>query len=135
MSEHIQTVLPEGWPRPKGYANGMVARGRTVYVAGQVAWNPQEQMVADDVPGQFDQALANVIAVVRAAGGEPRDIVRLTIYVTDLDGYRDNAAAIGAAYRERMGKHFPAMALVGVAGLVETGAKVEIEGTAVLEDK
>ena len=134
MSERIETVQPEGWAKPRGYSNGMVGRGRTLCVAGQIGWDGQGVFVGEDLVSQFGQALRNVVAVVEAAGGSAKDIVRLTIYVTDLDAYRENLKPIGAAYREALGKHFPAMALLGVAGLVEPRAKVEIEATALLED-
>jgi enamine deaminase RidA (YjgF/YER057c/UK114 family) len=135
MSKQRTTIVqPEGWAPPRGYANGMIASGRSLWVAGQIGWDAACNMVSDDFVAQFGQALANVVAVVRAAGGEPSDIVRLTIYATDLDAYRNSAREIGAAYRESMGKHFPAMALVGVAGLVHPQAKVEIEATAMLEE-
>lgn len=126
---------PAHWPPAKGYANGIITQGgRTLYLAGQVGWTPEGTFVAKDLVGQFDQALANVVAVLDAAGAKPTDIVRMTVYVTDLDAYRNNLRAIGAAWRARLGKHFPAMALVGVAGLVEREALVEIEATAHLED-
>jgi enamine deaminase RidA (YjgF/YER057c/UK114 family) len=131
----IETVQPADWPRPRGYANGVVASGRTLYVAGQIGWNEQEQLVSDELVGQFRQALRNVRTVVESAGGRVEDVVRLTIYCCHLDAYRNEVKAIGAAYREVMGKHFPAMALLGVAGLVEPGALVEIEATAVLEER
>jgi enamine deaminase RidA (YjgF/YER057c/UK114 family) len=130
----MKTIQPEGWPRPRGYANGVVATGRVIYVAGQIGWNEKEELASPDLVGQFGQALANVRAVVEAGGGKVEHIVRLTIYVTDLPAYRENAGPIGAAYRAILGKHFPAMALVGVAGLVHPGAKVEIEATAVMEE-
>jgi enamine deaminase RidA (YjgF/YER057c/UK114 family) len=124
---HVQFVEVPGWPRPKGYSNGaLVSGGRTLYVAGQVGWDEREQMQ----PGfarQFAQALDNVLAVVRAAGGAPEHVVKMTIYVTDVAQYRGAVREIGAAWRERFGKHFPAMALVGVAALVEEGALLEIE--------
>ncbi len=123
--------VPE-WPRPKGYSNGVIATGRTLYVAGQIGWAPDGTFPAKDLVGQFDLALANVLSVVAAAGGSPSHVVRLTVYVTDLPAYRSSLAEIGARYRARMGKVFPAMALVGVAGLVETEALVEIEATASL---
>lgn len=129
----IEIVQPEGWPRPRGYANGIIATGRTLHVAGQIGWDESEQMVGDDVASQWGQALDNVLAVVRAAGGTPEQVVRLTIYCTDLDAYRNGTRQLGGLYRERFGKHFPVMALVGVAGLVHPGAKIEIEATAVLE--
>ena len=133
MSDRV--IQPEGWAKPRGYANGMVARGTTVYVAGQIGWDAQQKLVGDDFVSQFRQALSNVVAVVEAAGGKAEHIVRLTIYTTELDAYRGNIKAVGAAYRETLGKHFPAMALLGVAGLVDAGALVEIEGTAVLPEQ
>lgn len=131
----IEAVQPEGWAAPKGYSNGMVASGgRTVYVAGQIAWDADQNLVgADgDFGAQFRQALANVRAVVEAAGGGPQHLVRLTIYVTDKQAYLADLRAIGGTYREVLGRHFPAMALVQVADLLEEGAMVEIEGTAVV---
>jgi enamine deaminase RidA (YjgF/YER057c/UK114 family) len=134
-SDLLQNVQPEGWPAPLGYANGMCTLGRgerVLFVAGQVGWHPDGTFTTDDLADQFAQALDNVLAVVRAAGGGPSNIARMTIYVTDLDAYRAGTRAIGHAWRARMGRHFPAMALVGVAGLVEKRAKVEIEATCVL---
>lgn len=128
----IRTVSVEGWPRPKGYANGIAATGETLWVAGQIGWTPEGVFERKDFIGQFDQALANVLAVVTAAGGSADKIVRLTVYVTDLDAYRGSLREIGEIWKARMGKVFPAMALVGVAGLVEREALVEIEATAVL---
>lgn len=130
----LEKVEVAGWPAPRGYVNGVVARGRTLFVAGQIGWLPDGSFPSDDLAVQFAQALDNVIAVVRAAGGSPESIARMTVYVTDLEAYRSSLRAVGQAWRERLGKHFPAMALVGVAGLVERAAKVEIEATAVLED-
>ncbi len=127
----MNTVQPEGWAPAKGYANGVVCEGgRTVYVAGQIGWDAHQRFTSDDFVAQFDQALANVVAVVEAAGGRATDIVKMTVYVTDLDAYRDGLRGVGGAWRARLGKHFPAMALVGVAGLVERAAKVEIEAIA-----
>ncbi|MBK6516096.1 MAG: RidA family protein [Polyangiaceae bacterium] len=128
----IENVVVPGWPRPRGYSNGVVATGRTLYVAGQIGWEPDGTFVHQDFIGQFDRALGNVLQVVEAAGGGSEHIVRLTIYVTDLDAYRNDLARVGEIYRRRMGKVFPAMALVGVAGLVEKQALVEIEATASL---
>ena len=131
----LRKVQPEGWPPPLGYANGMCSLGqgeRVLFVAGQVGWRSDGAFHTDDLGEQFAQALDNVLAVVRAAGGEPSSIARMTVYVTDLDAYRSGTRAIGQAWRARMGRHFPAMALVGVAGLVEKRAKVEIEATCVL---
>ncbi len=136
---HDASVAPVDvaeWPRPKGYVNGMVSAGRgerIVFIAGQIGWNPATAKIeSDDFVAQFSVALDNVVAVLRAAGGEASSIARMTVYVTDLDAYRASTREIGRAWRARLGTHFPAMALVGVAGLVEHGAKVEIEATAVL---
>lgn len=128
----IENVTVPGWPRPRGYSNGVVASGKTLYIAGQIGWEPDGTFAQSDFIGQFDRALANVLEVVAAAGGKPEHVVRLTIYVTDLDAYRSDLARVGEVYRRRMGKVFPAMALVGVAGLVERQALVEIEATASL---
>jgi enamine deaminase RidA (YjgF/YER057c/UK114 family) len=129
MSRKIE---PDGWPRPSGYAHGIVAEGRYLAVAGQIGWNERNELVGEGFVEQAGQALRNVVAVVRAAGGDPEHLVRLTWYVTDKQEYRDSVAALGTAYREIVGAHFPAMALVQVAALLEDGAKVEIEATAVL---
>jgi enamine deaminase RidA (YjgF/YER057c/UK114 family) len=132
----IEAIEPAGWPRPKGYSDGMIASGasRLLFVAGQIAWDERHRLVgAGDFAAQFAQALRNVVAVVRAAGGWPDHVVRMTIYVTDKRQYLAKAAEVGAAWREIMGKHFPAMALVQVADLLEEGALVEIEATAALE--
>ena len=132
MSEEkaaIRFVEVPGWPKPKGFANGVVTGKRTLFVAGQIGWNERQELERD-LARQFAQALDNVLAVVRAAGGAPESVVKMTVYVTDLAAYRVRSeGAIGAAWRERFGRHFPVMALVGVAGLVEEGALVEIETT------
>jgi enamine deaminase RidA (YjgF/YER057c/UK114 family) len=128
----MRTIQPEGWPRPSGYSNGAAAQGETVFVAGQIGWTPQGQFESDDLVDQVRQALANIRAVLEAAGATPDHIVRLNWFVTDMDGYRGRLKEIGAAYREVMGKSFPAMGCFGVASLVETRAKVEIEATAVI---
>lgn len=126
-----QAVSPEGWAPAKGYANGVVCGpGRTVYVGGQIGWDGQLKPVSEDFVAQFDQALANVVAVVEAAGGSATDVVKMTVYVTDMDAYRSSLKAIGASWRVRLGRHFPAMALLGVSVLVEPWAKVEIEAIA-----
>jgi enamine deaminase RidA (YjgF/YER057c/UK114 family) len=123
-----------GWPEPKGYANGVVTGKRTLYVAGQVGWDSAHQFTGDGLVEQFAQALDNVLSVVRAAGGGPESVVKMTIYVTDLPAYRAAQRALGPVWRERFGRHFPAMALVGVTGLVEERALVEIETTCALDD-
>jgi enamine deaminase RidA (YjgF/YER057c/UK114 family) len=131
----IDIVQPDGWKAPKGYANGVSVSGasKLVFVAGQVAWNANQELVgANDFAAQFAQALANVASVVRAAGGEPQHVVRMTVYVTDKRLYLGAIKDVGAAWRTVFGKHFPAMALVEVSGLVEPGALVEIEATAAI---
>jgi enamine deaminase RidA (YjgF/YER057c/UK114 family) len=125
-------VNPPGWPRPSGYANGVVAEGRYLAISGQIGWNERNELVSESFLEQARQALRNVVAVVRAAGGAPEHLVRLTWYVTNKGEYRTALKELGAAYREIVGEHYPAMALVQVAALLEEGAKVEIEATAVL---
>jgi enamine deaminase RidA (YjgF/YER057c/UK114 family) len=126
------SINPPGWPRPSGYSNGVVAQGRFLAISGQIGWNEENQLVGADFLAQAQQALRNIIAVLRAAGGDASHLVRLTWYVVDKNEYRATLAALGAAYREIIGSNYPAMALVQVAGLLEEGAKVEIEATAVL---
>jgi enamine deaminase RidA (YjgF/YER057c/UK114 family) len=128
----MKILQPPGWPRPRGYANGVAAEGRLVFVAGQIGWDASGAFPAADLPGQVRQALSNVLAVLAEAGGAPEHIARLTWYVVDRDEYVANGREIGAAYREVMGGHYPAMAVVQVAGLVEAQARVEIEATAVV---
>jgi len=126
-SEEIHVL---GWPAPRGYANGRAGRGRAVHVAGQIGWDEHGQLVSPDLVPQLARALDNVLAVVRAAGGTPDDIACMTIYVTDMAGYRAGRKELGAVWRARLGTQFPAMALVAVTELVEPGAKVEIQATA-----
>ena len=131
----IDSVQPAGWKRPRGYSNGMVVDGAAslLFVAGQVAWDADQNLVGrGDFVVQFRQALENVVTVVRAAGGEPAHVVELTIFVTDKSAYLAGQRLVGEAYRDVMGKHFPAMALVQVAGLIEDGAMLEIQARAVL---
>jgi enamine deaminase RidA (YjgF/YER057c/UK114 family) len=128
-------VKPAHFPAPKGYAHGVLTRGRTLYVGGQIGWDTDTRFAHDDLVGQMGKTLDNVLDVVRAAGGAPTDIVKMTIYVTDLDAYRRSLCELGAVWRARFGKHYPAMALVGVAGLVEPRAKVEIEAVAMLPEE
>jgi enamine deaminase RidA (YjgF/YER057c/UK114 family) len=125
-------INPPGWPKPSGYANGVAADGRYVAIAGQIGWNERNELVSPDFLEQARQALHNVVSVLRAAGGEPRNLVRLTWYITDKNEYRTSLAGLGKVYREIVGDFYPAMALVQVAGLLEEGAKVEIEATAIL---
>jgi enamine deaminase RidA (YjgF/YER057c/UK114 family) len=126
-------VNPSGWPPPQGYSNGIIAEGRLLFVAGQVGWDASGTIASDRLIDQFDQALANVLAVVEAAGGRADSIARLTIFVTDRLDYTSSRKEIGELYRARMGRHYPAMSLVEVSALLEPGALVEIEATAVLE--
>ena len=130
----MKTLLPPGWPRPKGYANGISAQGRLIVTAGVVGWNEAEQFAATDLPGQFAQALRNILAILAEDGAGPEHIVRMTCYVTDIEAYRNSLAQIGAAWKATVGPHYPAMALVGVSALVEPKALVEIEATAVVEE-
>jgi enamine deaminase RidA (YjgF/YER057c/UK114 family) len=129
-----EDVVVAAWPAPRGYSNGRVGRGRVLHVAGQVGWTPDGQFVARDVAGQFAQTLDNILAVVRAAGGRVEDIAEMTAYVTDIPAYRAARKQLGPIWRERMGKHFPAMALVGVSALVEPEALIEIQAVAYLEE-
>jgi enamine deaminase RidA (YjgF/YER057c/UK114 family) len=134
MSPSPLTALqPPDWPTPRGYANGMVGRGRTVLVGGQVGWDAAGRFPLGFV-AQAQQALANILAVLREAGGGPEHIGRLTWYVVDMEEYRASLAELGPAYRAVMGRHFPAMALVQVVALVEPAARVEIEATALIPD-
>jgi enamine deaminase RidA (YjgF/YER057c/UK114 family) len=128
----MQFVNPDGWARPSGYSNGVVAEGRMVFVAGQVGWNAQMRFETDDFAAQVRQALQNTVAVLRAAGAKPEHIARMTWYVLDKREYLASLGQIGAAYREILGKVYPAMTLVQVGALVEDRARVEIETTAVI---
>jgi len=130
----MQTLLPPGWPRPKGYVNGVAARGRMVFTAGVVGWDEHERFVATDFAGQFVQVLRNTLAILAEAGAGPEHVVRMTWYILDREEYVASLAAIGAAWRELMGRHYPAMAVVAVAGLVERAARLEIETTAVVPE-
>jgi enamine deaminase RidA (YjgF/YER057c/UK114 family) len=127
-------INPESLGAPRGYSNGVIteAGGRLLFIAGQIGWDQNQRIVSTDLADQFDRGLANVITVVTEAGGQPEQISRLVIYVTDKNEYRARMKEIGERYRARMGKHFPAMVLVEVKGLLEAGAKVEIEAVAVL---
>jgi enamine deaminase RidA (YjgF/YER057c/UK114 family) len=130
----IRLINPESLGAPRGYANGALTNpgARILFIAGQVGWDEQQQIVSDDLVEQFDRALSNLLTVVTEAGGEAQNVGRLVIYVTDKNEYRDRMKEIGERYRARMGRHFPAMVLVEVKGLLEDRAKIEIEGTAVL---
>ena len=136
MNENDFDILqPKEWPAPKGYANGIAAEGRQVFIAGQIGWNEQCKLVSDDFVAQVGQALSNIVRVLAEAGGEPHHLVRLTWYLTDRAEYVACQKEIGEAYRRVLGRHFPAMTAVVVAGLLEAGAKVEIEATAVISAK
>jgi enamine deaminase RidA (YjgF/YER057c/UK114 family) len=129
MSEILQ---PQGWPRPKGYSNGMMAQGRQIFVAGQIGWDTEGRIASPTLAGQVKKALQNIMAVLAEAHAKPEHIVRLTWYVTSRDEYYAELRDIGAAYREVLGKHFPTMSVVQVVALMEKDAKVEIEATAVV---
>jgi enamine deaminase RidA (YjgF/YER057c/UK114 family) len=129
----VELVEPEGWGRGSGYAHGVVAEGRVIFCAGQIGWDPRtRRLVEGGFAAQVAQALSNVVELLAAAGAGPGDVARMTWYITDRSAYLDAAASIGTAYRERFGRHYPAMSVVVVAGLLEAGALVEIEATAVL---
>ncbi|MCE9602869.1 MAG: RidA family protein [Gemmatimonadetes bacterium] len=128
----MRVLQPEGWPRPRGYANGMSASGRTIYVAGQVGWDAGQRLVDGGMVEQARQALANIVAILAVDGARPEHLVRLTWYVTDRAQYLAAGPALGAVYRELLGRHFPAMSAVEVKSLMEAGAVVEIEATAVV---
>ena len=126
------SINPEGWPRPSGYSNGVLAEGRFLAIAGQIGWNERCELVGPTLLEQATQALDNIAAILSAAGGKPGDLVRMTWYVTDKIAYRAVLRELGAAYKQRFGGSYPAMTLVQVADLLEEGALVEIEATAVL---
>ena len=133
MSDALRVLQPPGWKVPRGYVNGNAGRGLIVHIAGQIGWDEQGRM-ADGFVAQTRQALANVLAVVAQAGGGASHVARMTWFVLDLDAYRQAGAPLGAAWRETMGRSYPAMSLVQVAGLVEPGALIEIEATALVPD-
>jgi enamine deaminase RidA (YjgF/YER057c/UK114 family) len=130
----MKTLQPAGWAAPRGYANGVAARGTQIFVGGQIGWNAQQQFESDDFIAQTDQSLRNVLAVLQEAGAGPEHMVRMTWYVVDRIEYNARLKELGQVYREVMGRNFPAMSCVQVAGLMEMRAKVEIEVTAVLPD-
>jgi enamine deaminase RidA (YjgF/YER057c/UK114 family) len=132
VSSALTFVEVPGWPTPRGYANGVVATGRALHVAGQIGWQPDGTFTTDDLLEQFAIALDNVLSVVSAAGGTPDAIAEMTIYVTEIETYRARMRELGPIWRQRLGKHFPAMALVAVPALVEPRAKVEIQAVAYL---
>jgi enamine deaminase RidA (YjgF/YER057c/UK114 family) len=128
----MRILQPPGWPRPRGYANGVAAEGRLVFVAGQIGWDASGTVVSDDLVRQFEKTLENTLAVLRAAGAGPEHVARMTWYITDKREYLARARELGEVYRTLMGKHYPAMAVVEVKGLIEDRAKIEIETTAVV---
>lgn len=130
----MKILLPPGWPRPKGYSNGISARGRLIFTAGLVGWDEDQRFVAPDLVGQFRQILNNMLAILAEDGAGPEHVVRMTWYVVSRDEYSAQINAIGAAYRELMGRNFPVMAVVEVAALVEPEARIEIEATAMVPD-
>ncbi|HWH83153.1 MAG TPA: RidA family protein [Burkholderiaceae bacterium] len=130
----MQTLLPPGWPRPRGYANGVAARGRMVFVAGMIGWDAEGRFASDTLAGQARQALRNVVDVLAEGDAKPAHIVRMTWYVTSKREYLDASAEIGAAYRELIGSFSVAMTAVEVSALIEDRAKIEIEVTAVVPD-
>ena len=131
----MEILQPADWVRPKGYSNGIAASGRQVFVSGMICWDAEGRFQTDDFVGQARQALENVVAVLREAGAGPEHIVRMTWYVVDKREYLDAGAALGAAYRDTIGRHFPAMSAVQVSALMEDRARVEIEVTAVVPDQ
>jgi enamine deaminase RidA (YjgF/YER057c/UK114 family) len=128
----FEFLQPKDWAKPQGYANGIAAAGRVVFIAGQIGWDAQARLVSDDLVAQIEQALKNIVAVLAEAGGGPQHITRLTWYVTDKRAYAARRREIGEVYRRVIGRHFPAMTLVMVAGLLEEGAQVEIEAMGVV---
>lgn len=129
----MDTLLPDGWPRPHGYANGVSVEGRMILVAGQIGWDPRTgEIVSEDFAAEVRQALVNALAILAAGGMGPRDVARATWFVTDLAAYRSARRELGAVWRELFGKHYPAMSVIGVSALLEPGARVEIEVTAVM---
>jgi enamine deaminase RidA (YjgF/YER057c/UK114 family) len=132
MSETHEFLHPQHWKKPKGFANGIAAEGRTVFLAGQIGWNAEQHFDSTDFVAQVRQALENIVALIAEAGGRPEHITRLTWYVTSKQEYLSRLSDLGSAYRSVMGKHFPTMTLVQVVALVEDQAKVEIEATAVV---
>ena len=129
----MQTLLPEGWAKPVGYVNGIAAdAGRTVFIAGQVGWDAQQKFHSEDIAAQFDQALANVLAVLAEAGGESRHICRMTAYCCDKPAYLAARRELGSIWRRRMGSHYPAMSMIFVSDLLDSPGKIELEATAVV---
>ncbi|MFQ5914603.1 MAG: RidA family protein [Nitrospinota bacterium] len=128
----MQTLQPPGWPRPKGYSNGMVASGKMVFLAGLVGWNEQEQFETEEFAGQARQVFQNIVTLLNEAGARPEHIVRMTWFISDKEEYLASLREIGAAYREIIGRHYPPMSVIEVSGFIEEGAKLEVETTAVI---
>jgi enamine deaminase RidA (YjgF/YER057c/UK114 family) len=130
----MKILQPPGWPRPKGYSNGIEVRGRQIYVAGLIGWNAEEKIESKDLPGQFEQVLRNLVAVLAEADAGPEHVVRMTWYITNKKAYLHSARRIGEIYRSIMGRVYPVMAVVQVVALMEDDAMIEIEATAVVPD-
>lgn len=131
----MKFLLPAGWPRPKGYSNGISAQGRMIFTAGVVGWTSEERFEASDLPGQFRQAIENIMAILAQDNAGPEHLVRMTCFVTDIEEYRSSLPEIGAAWRAVIGRHFPVMSVVAVTALVEPEAMIEIEATAMVPDR
>lgn len=128
----MRVLLPPGWQRPRGYSNGIEAQGRTIFVAGQIGWDVEGRFAANDLAGQFRQVLLNTLAVLKVASAGPEHITRMTWFITSREEYSAALAELGATWKELMGRNYPAMSVIIVAGLVEPQAKIEIESTAVV---
>lgn len=134
MIEH-ETILPEGWPSPKGYSNGMLAaEGRTLFLGGQVGWTTEEKFVSEKLVPQFEQALKNIVAIVEKAGGKPKDICRMTCYCKDREQYLTSRKELGTIWKEIIGKHYPCMSMIFVVDLLDHPAVIEIEATAIIPE-
>jgi enamine deaminase RidA (YjgF/YER057c/UK114 family) len=131
MASHRRVLQPAAWPRPSGYSNGMLASGPTIFLGGQIGWDPITRQLAHGMAAQVEQTLRNIVTLLAEANAGPTDIMRMTWFVTDMQRYRDEVTAIGQGYRRVIGKHFPSMSVLGIACLVERDALVEIEATAV----
>jgi enamine deaminase RidA (YjgF/YER057c/UK114 family) len=132
--QSLRVVQPPQFPTPRGYVNGMAGRGELLTIAGQIGWTNQGELVGPDMVGQFAQALENVLAVIKEAGGRPEHLCSMTIFVTDINAYRTHQRELGRVWRERLGRHYPSMALIGVSELVEPHAIVEISALALLPE-
>lgn len=128
----MQHILPDNWKRPKGYSNGIIAEGKVFFLAGVIGWDENEEFASDDIIDQFRQALLNIRAILDAGGSSPENITRMTWFITDMDGYRNQQAEFGAIYLDIIGRNYPVMACIGVSALVEKRAKIEIEVTAMI---